>query len=216
VIDRLILVRHGESEANVVDSLHTGVPGPPLTALGREQAEQLVDTLAGEDVRSVWASTMTRAQQTAAPLAAALGLTVEVREGLREVDVGDLHDRRDAEAHDVLSDVLAGWMLRGDLSLRCPGGECGTDLTTRFGAVLKEIVDSGDAGAAVVVAHGAALRTTLLGLCGLDPAFVLAHHLPNTGYVVVDLEGDNYACRTWAGLVPNSGASGVTCSDELG
>jgi len=214
VIERLILVRHGQSEANVVDSLHTAVPGPPLTALGHEQAEQLLEALAGEDVRSVWASNMTRAQQTAAPLAAARGLDVQVRDGLREVDVGDLHDRRDAEAHDLLSDVLAGWMLRGELSLRCPGGECGSDLTTRFGAVLKEIVDSGDGGAAVVVAHGAALRTTLLGLCGLDPAFVLAHHLPNAGYVVVDLDGDDYACRTWAGLPPNFRPSGVTNSGE--
>ena len=199
---RLIFVRHGQSEANVVDSLHTQVPGPPLTALGHEQADALVEALAEEDVRSVWASTMTRAQQTAAPLAAARGIEVRIREGLQETDVGDLHDRRDAEAHDLFADVVAGWMLRAELDLRCPGGESGTEIATRFRTALDEVVAGLDGGAAVVVSHGAALRLMLLGLCGLDPAFVLTHHLPNTGFVVVDLTDDGYVCRAWAGMVP--------------
>jgi probable phosphoglycerate mutase len=206
---RLILVRHAESEANVVDSLHTQVPGPPLTGLGREQADALVEALADEDVRAVWASTMLRAQQTAAPLAAARGLQVRVEDGLREVDVGDLHDRRDAEAHDQLGDVMAGWMLRGDVSLRCPGGECGSDVTGRFGSVLTAVLDELEEGSAVVVAHGAALRLTLLGLCGLDAAFVLSHHLPNTGFVVVDVADGEYKCRIWAGLLPQFGEPGA-------
>jgi probable phosphoglycerate mutase len=211
---RLILVRHGESEANVVNSMHTRVPGPPLTGPGHQQAGALVEALADDDIRAVWASTMLRAQQTAAPLAAARGLDVRIDDDLREVDVGDLHDRRDAEAHALFGDVLAGWALRGDLSLRCPGGECGDDVTTRFGAVLHRVLAGLDGGAAVVVAHGAALRMTLLGLCGLDPAFVLSHHLPNTGVVVADLVDGEFVCRSWAGLVPKSGTAGGLCGDE--
>lgn len=210
---RLILVRHGESEANVVDSLHTQVPGPPLTELGRKQADALVDALADEEIRAVWASTMLRAQQTAAPLAAALGLQVRIEDGLREVDVGDLHDRCDAEAHDQFGDVMVGWMLRGDTSLRCPGGECASDVTGRFGATLTAVLAEVEDGAAVVVAHGAALRLTLLGLCGLDPAFVLSHHLPNTGVVVVDVTDGEFTCRNWAGLVPKFATPGAARSD---
>ncbi len=206
---RLIFVRHGQSEANVVDSLHTSVPGPPLTALGQEQATALVGALADEDVRSVWSSTMTRAQQTAAPLAAARGLDVRIRDGLRETSVGDLEERRDAEAHDLFGDVVAGWMLRGDLSLRCPAGESGAEIIARFAAAVGEVVAGLDEGTAVIVSHGAALRTTLLGLCGLDPVFVLTHHLPNTGFVVVDLVDDGYVCRTWAGLAPKFDTPGA-------
>jgi probable phosphoglycerate mutase len=206
---RLIFVRHAQSEANVVDSLHTRVPGPPLTELGQEQAVALVGALADEDIRSIWVSTMTRAQQTAAPLAAALGLEVEVRAGLREASVGDLEERRDAEAHDLLGDVVAGWMLRGDLLARCPGGESGEEIIARLIGVVDEVVAGLDEGTAVVVSHGAALRTALLGLCGLDPTFVLTHHLPNTGFVVVDLADDGYACRTWSGLVPKFDTPGA-------
>src|SRR3954467_1668490 len=96
---RLVLVRHAESEANVTGSLHCRVPGPPLTELGHEQAKMLVDALADQDVRAGWASTMTRAQQTAAPLATARALELRIHDDLRETDLGDLHDRHDAEAH---------------------------------------------------------------------------------------------------------------------
>src|ERR1700759_1664828 len=97
---RLIVVRHAQSEANAVGSLHCTVPGPPLTELGQEQAGALAETLAGDDVRAVWSSTMTRAWQTAEPLAAALGLVVHQREGFKEAYLGELHDRTDAEAHE--------------------------------------------------------------------------------------------------------------------
>jgi broad specificity phosphatase PhoE len=39
---RLIVVRHAQSEANAVGSLHCTVPGPPLTDLGHEQAKTLL------------------------------------------------------------------------------------------------------------------------------------------------------------------------------
>lgn len=201
---RLVLVRHAESEANVVGSLHCRVPGPPLTALGQEQAEQLVEVLADQDVRVIWASTMTRAQQTAAPLAAASGLDVRIHDALRETDLGDLHDRRDAEAHALFDDVFAGWMLGADLTLRCPGdqAESGEEVVARMRTALEKVLADLDEGVAVVVSHGAALRLTMLALCGLDPAFALRHHLPNTGHAVVDVVEDQLVCRTWGGLVP--------------
>lgn len=205
---RLILVRHGESAANVVGSLDTQVPGPPLSALGQEQATALVGALAEEDVRAVWASTMTRAQQTAAPLAAALGLEVRIHAGLREADVGALNRRHDEEAHGILGDVLAGWMLRGELSLRFPGGESGAEVTGRVRDALMAVLSDLDGGVGVVVGHGAALRTTAFGLCGLDPAFALSHHLPNTGSIVVDVIEGRFVCWTWAGLVPELALGG--------
>jgi broad specificity phosphatase PhoE len=202
VTRRLILVRHGESEANVTASLHCRVPGPPLTPLGQRQSAELVPVLADEDVRMIWASTMLRAQQTAAPLAAARWLPVRIHEGLRESDVGDLHDRHDDEAHGVFDDVFGGWALDGDLTLRCPGGESAAEITDRFAAALEEVLAELSTGTAVVFSHSAALRLTLLGLCGLSPAFVLRHHLANAAYAVVDLVGGRYTCRTWGGLLP--------------
>ena len=55
-----------------------------LTELGRQQAEQAADVLAGEGVDRIVASPYTRALQTAAPLARRLGLPVTVHPVVRE------------------------------------------------------------------------------------------------------------------------------------
>ena len=200
---RLILVRHAESEANLIGSLHCQVPGPPLTELGHQQAKALAGALAAEDVRAIYASTMTRARQTAAPLADALGLDVRIRDALREADLGDLHDRHDDEAHALLDDIFAGWVLEADLALRCAGGESAEEVIARVAGVLTEATEALDEGTAVLFGHGAALRLTLLALCGIAPAFALRHHLANTGFAVLDVVDGAYLCRTWDGLTPD-------------
>src|SRR3954467_15074485 len=95
---RLLLVRHGQTPSNVAFLLDTAVPGPGLTALGERQAAALPQALAGEDVEAVYASTLIRAQATAAPLAAARGLEVLVRDGIRELSAGDARRLRDGRA----------------------------------------------------------------------------------------------------------------------
>lgn len=201
----MLFVRHAESEANVIGSLHCRVPGPSITELGQRQAKALVSTLADEDVRVIWASTMTRAQETAAPLAAARGLDVRVHDGLKETDLGVLHDRTDSEAIGQFEDLFAGWVLAGDLKSRADEGESGQEILDRFTAALSEVMDSFPAntdGTVVVVSHGAALRFVLMNLCGIDPTFALRHHLANTDFVATDVVDGALVCRSWAGLTP--------------
>jgi broad specificity phosphatase PhoE len=216
-VTRLIFVRHAESMANTIGSLDCAVPGPPLSPLGFEQAKQLPDELVadidGTGVHAVWASTMLRAQQTAEPVAERWGMPLRVHPALHEGHVGDLHGRVDEEAHQALEDLLVRWLLDGDLAHCRLSGETGDSLVDRMRRVLGDVLapgpDSGTVrpGVAVVVSHGAMLRVALPQLCqGLSPAFTLAHHLPNTGRVIVDVldrNGPALSCRSWAGLTPH-------------
>ncbi|HEV2089201.1 MAG TPA: histidine phosphatase family protein [Cryptosporangiaceae bacterium] len=200
---RLIVVRHAQSEANVIGSLHCTVPGPPLTDRGRVQAAALVEALADQDVRAVWASTMLRAQQTAAPLAAARGLEVRVHDDLREANLGDLHERTDDEAHALFDDIFVGWVMGQQPELRCPGeGESGSEVAIRWLGAVEAIVADLANGAAVVVSHAAATRLSVSRLAGVDAGWALRHHLPNTGVVVLDEADGAWICRMWAGLEP--------------
>ncbi len=183
---RLLLVRHGQTPSNVRHQLDTAVPGPGLTALGERQAAALPAALADEPVEAVWASTMVRTQHTAAPLAAALGLEVHVRDGVREVSAGDLEMRSDDEAAQRYLRTMFAWAT--DPGLRMPGGESGTEVLGRYDAVVAEVAASG-AGTAVVVSHGAAVRLWAAArVMGVDVDHAAAHPLDNTGAVVV--EGD--------------------------
>jgi broad specificity phosphatase PhoE len=83
----MILMRHGQSEFNLHFSATKRDPGiadPRLTPEGHAQAEAAAAALAGRDIRRIIASPYTRALQTAAPVAAALGLPVLVDPVIRE------------------------------------------------------------------------------------------------------------------------------------
>jgi broad specificity phosphatase PhoE len=83
----MILMRHGQSEFNLRFSATRRDPGiidPPLTALGRQQAEAAAAALAAEDLRRIIVSPYTRALQTAAPIAKRLRVPVLVNPDIRE------------------------------------------------------------------------------------------------------------------------------------
>lgn len=83
----MILLRHGQSEFNLLFSatkVDPGIKDPRLTPLGHQQAEAAAEALAGHDIRRIVASPYTRALQTAAPLARRLGLPVLVNPVVRE------------------------------------------------------------------------------------------------------------------------------------
>ena len=67
----LDFVRHGES--GDMTAINTMVPGPELTATGEQQASDLAKALKHSGIDEIWASTMVRSQETAAPLADELG-----------------------------------------------------------------------------------------------------------------------------------------------
>ncbi|KLO42122.1 histidine phosphatase family protein [Mycobacterium nebraskense] len=83
------LVRHGQSEANAARLIDTSVPGTALTVLGQEQAQNVAKVLAAQGpFAAIFTSQLIRAQQTAAPMAATVGMNVQVSPGLNEIDAG--------------------------------------------------------------------------------------------------------------------------------
>ncbi|HWN31522.1 MAG TPA: histidine phosphatase family protein [Pseudonocardia sp.] len=180
----LVLVRHGQTQSNVLKSLDSRPPGPPLNELGFAQAEALGLAMAVEPVTAVYASTAVRAQQTAAPLAARLGLPVEVVTGVHEVFCGDLEGRADEAAREVFDEVYAAW-ADGDLGRRLPGGESAIELRERFLPVVAELwarhADTPDR-VLVLVSHGAAIRLAAGALIG---EYADTRYVPNAGRVVL-------------------------------
>ena len=195
---RLTLLRHGQSPSNLETKLDSAAPGPSLTALGVEQAAALPARVPSP-VGLIMTSHLTRAQETAAPLAAAHGLTPLVREGLREVIAGDLEMRNDPEALVLYRTAFLAWS-RGELDLRMPGGEDGHETLARYDAVVREALDAGEQHA-VLVTHGAVVRTWVgaraINLDGFhgDP------RLANTGVVELHLTADGaWVLDSWDGL----------------
>jgi broad specificity phosphatase PhoE len=196
---RLILIRHGQTASNVAGSLDTAVPGPPLTELGERQASALPDALAGESIGAIFASTQQRAQLTAAPLAAARGLTVRIRDGIREIEAGSLELRTDRRSVERYLTTCFDW-ASGRLDSRMPGAETGHEVFARFDAVVRE-ASALDLDAVTFFSHGAIIRAWA-GWAGrnVDGDFAAGRPVSNTGVVILDGSViDGWTVDSWTG-----------------
>lgn len=204
---RLTLVRHGQTPSNTAGLLDTDPPGPGLTDLGHEQAAALPTFFADQRIDVLATSGYVRTDATAEPLRAARAVELLRLPGLREVRAGDLEMRGDAEAVQLYLQTIARWMS-GEPQVRLPGGESGQEVLDRFdeaiAVVAERVADAvtdGDPGAAVVVAHGAVIRTwaSVRG-DNLPVGYSARRPLHNTGAIVLD--GDpagGWHVREWAG-----------------
>ncbi|MET0865469.1 MAG: histidine phosphatase family protein [Nakamurella sp.] len=223
---RLLLIRHGQTPSNVLGLLDTAGFGPELTDLGRQQAAALPETLVDERIDAIYASSQHRAQLTAAPLAAARGLQVQIRDGIREVGAGDLEMAGDDRSVRTYQQTVRRWMT-GELDLTMPGGPSGAEVLARFDAVVAEAVDQlrrsvGADGTAVLVAHGTVLRlwatVRASDLASIEGALGHPHSLQNTGMIIVDEQpGGGWRLLSWAGRpIGGPGLTDETAEDPTG
>ncbi|MDP9807087.1 putative phosphoglycerate mutase [Trueperella bonasi] len=194
---RLVLVRHGQTYKNASHTIDTVHPGAVLTEEGWTQANDVVAQLLEYEPGTIWASNLTRTQQTATPLATRLGLDVNVHEGFREIEAGDFEGCTEEEDYRAYSEVIFGW-ARGEMDVPMPGTEVtGASVLERFDDAVRAAEQEG-ASCAVVFAHGAVI-SYWVGMRGgvmVDKADFVP--LVNTGVVVFDGSLDEgYQLKSW-------------------
>ncbi len=217
---RILFVRHAQSTANVLRVLDALAPGPNLTEAGREQARALGKSLADVPMNRLYASTVIRTQQTAAPLAKARDLPVHVLAGLREIEAGDLEQRGDHASILRYVETVMRWARGGpgDLAEPIPGGPDGHAFFLRFDTAIAQIErelreeiegsdDGDDTATAVVFSHGASIRVWAASRCANIPnTYGADHELYNTGTVVVEkAPGGTWQMIEWNVGDPGSG-----------
>jgi probable phosphoglycerate mutase len=203
---RLILVRHGQSHANLERRLDTRPPGAELTEAGREQAREFARSRRNPPGLLLH-SIARRAAQTAVEISAEFAMAAREVGGIHEVQAGDLEDRTDDDAIAQFTAVYQRW-CEGELDVAMPGGESGSDVLDRYVPVLNDLrlryLDDPDwPSDIVVVSHGAAIRLAAATLAGVQSGFVLDHHLANTETVVLaPITEGRWSCVRWGSRVP--------------
>lgn len=214
---RLLLIRHGQTPANVLGTLDTAAPGPGLTELGARQAAEVPRVLRDEQVDGIFTSRLVRTQLTSHPLASDRAIDGKVGDGLHEIEAGTLEGRKDhASVLRYLKTAFA-W-AGGELDVAMPGGHDGHEFFARFDADIRNI-EREVGGTAVVFSHGAAIRVWVGGRAVNAPASFAAHdELANTGVVVLEGSVDSgWQLLSWASM-PVGGAelADVAAADPTG
>jgi broad specificity phosphatase PhoE len=161
----LLCVRHGETDANLAGRWQ-GHDDQPLNATGRDQARRAVAALAGLGIDAIVASDLVRARDTALPLADALGLPVEERPEIREVDVGSWAGKNrdqvtalDPEGATRHADGGTGWT----------DGETYDELAVRVEAAIAAVVRDYPPDATIALfTHGGVIRAIAANAVGLS------------------------------------------------
>jgi broad specificity phosphatase PhoE len=191
----LLLVRHGETAANV-DGLLLGRADPPLTERGRSQALALATALPRPG--HVISSPLLRARDTAA----AFGRPVEVDERWVELDYGELDGRPAAE---LGAAEWARWWT--DPASGPAGAESLSALGGRVREACAELVERATEDVVIVVTHVSPIKVAVAWALAVPDGIAWRMYVEDAGVSRIDVGADGPVLR-WFNRLPPAVAAG--------
>jgi broad specificity phosphatase PhoE len=148
----LILVRHGETDANRQGVLMGSMGGPSLNSTGRGQAAEIGEALKAEPVVQLYTSPAWRAKETAEIISQVTAAPFSEVYDLREIDVGRLEGLTQPEVRENFGAHSLEWE-KDPASARHPGGETMEELQGRAWNVVQGLSAKHAGETIVVVSH---------------------------------------------------------------
>lgn len=191
-VTRLILVRHGETEANVNNIWH-GALDAPLTALGKQQvaatARRIAEIDAQMPIDAFFVSPLPRARNTADVIARAIDQEPVVDAGLREFSIGDWEGRSFQEL-DEQEDLWGRWQEEPNFAP--PNGESPASFSRRVSRAFQHLANQYPGATILIVTHGAVISNLLGQWLGEGPQDWERWDAPNCAITVLEQE-----CQRW-------------------
>ena len=192
---RIVLVRHGETEWNRVETFR-GRADVPLNATGLAQAEAAARRIASEwQPVAVYSSPLARAVQTAEAIAGRLGLPVQTHPGLADIDYGRWQGLTPDEARAQWPEEVEAWYGTPQAAM-IPGGETLDAVRMRAMEVLEELAARHQGDTTVLVGHVVVNRAILQGVLGLWSGYFWQLRQDTCALNVFEVEGDGFALVT--------------------
>lgn len=193
---RVVLVRHGETEANI-SGRWQGHQDSPLTAAGEHQAQRLGEFPPAVDV--VYSSPTGRARRTAEAMVNGTGQPITHHDGLKEIGFGEWEGSTVEQIRSRDPEIFDMFRHEGVDIVRGRTGETFAGVRTRVTAAIEGFVDRHAGGRIGVVSHGGATRAYISGVLGIDfPRTRTAiRSLANTGIGHVGYDQRGPALIAW-------------------
>ena len=153
---KLIVIRHGATEAGAKGIILSRINGP-LSSVGKEQAKELATKLAKEPIDTIYSSPLSRAMETAKPLAHKINKPVKEDERLLEIDMGSFSGQPLDSTKAVLGLSCVPLMDSYKFDLTPYDGESDKQVRKRVQSFLDDLVESTDK-TAIVFTHDGTLH----------------------------------------------------------
>jgi ribonuclease H / adenosylcobalamin/alpha-ribazole phosphatase len=166
------LLRHGQTE-HTPERRYSGRNDLPLSLTGRAEAAAAAVRAGQLGIDVVVSSPIRRTRETAATVATALGVPVELDDDLAELDFGDLEGLTLDEA--LAKHPLAVRRFTSDVGVKAPGGESIADVSARVARARRRILDGHAGRTVLVVSHVTPIK--LLLAAGLEVGDEVVHRV---------------------------------------
>ncbi|WP_406097481.1 bifunctional RNase H/acid phosphatase [Streptomyces sp. NBC_01013] len=165
-----VLLRHGETALTPQKRFSgSGGTDPELSAVGRGQAEHAADAFAARGtIQEIVSSPLRRCRETAAAVAARLGLEVRIEEGLRETDFGAWEGLTFGEVRERYGADLDAWLASAKAA-PTGGGESFAEVARRVAATRDRLVTRYAGRTVLVVTHVTPIKTLVRLALGAPP-----------------------------------------------
>jgi broad specificity phosphatase PhoE len=163
---KIYFLRHGETTYSKTGGF-CGDLDPELTDAGSQMAKQFAATYAKLPWDAVYVSPMKRTIATAKPLCDAVGIEMQLRDGLREIKYGNWEGETVESVREKYAEEYVNWLA--EPAWNAPsGGETSVEIASRSSLVIAEIQEKYKSGNVLVVSHKATIRIILCSLLGID------------------------------------------------
>ena len=153
----VILIRHGQSEANV-GGFFAGWSNAPLSPLGMRQADTTAEYIVNNyKVNCVYASDLIRAFETGRAIAERFEIKIIPEKGMREISAGDWEMHSFDQLTTEYADEYDVW-LKDIGNAVCPNGESVAQLAERIQNTVERIAKENDGKTIVIVTHATPVR----------------------------------------------------------
>jgi broad specificity phosphatase PhoE len=185
----IILVRHGETEWNVGE-VFRGRADIDLNENGRKQAVLLGEYLKDTGIKAVYASPLKRALDTAKAIASHHNLSVQVSDGLNDLDFGEWEGLSVPQVRDRYRKIFIEWSDHPE-QVRLPGGETLDDVRRRSMLVVEKFIREQN-GAVALVTHRVVIKVLVCALLGLDNSHFWNIMVDTCGVTTFRFEKDRF------------------------
>ncbi|WP_394752219.1 histidine phosphatase family protein [Crenothrix sp.] len=163
---KIYLLRHGETTYSQ-RGVYCGALDPELTPEGSLMAQAFADAYGSVPWTDIYVSPLQRTVATARPLCNALGVRMQLRDGLREIRYGAWEGREQDDVRLHHEQDYLRWLAEPAWNPPTEG-ETAVQVASRALPVITEIESKYTRGNVLVVSHKATIRIILCSLMGID------------------------------------------------
>lgn len=163
---KLVIVRHAEAYGNA-NSVFQGWSDSDITHRGEAQAIALADRLETITPDVIYVSPLKRTRRTVQPFLDRSGLSVEILDGLKEINGGDFEGVSFLDLPKLFPEAYEKWEHQPHLA-QLPNGESMVQFQERVLDALQTIIQRHPDQTVIIITHGAVIRVWTNWLLGFD------------------------------------------------